>query len=71
MRYNIFTENEWARACNQLGRVWLYVIFACGTATPKLYRVQNPFGTLLFGVKGGVVIQSQSVLTAALQNEGE
>jgi superfamily II DNA or RNA helicase len=65
------TENEWARACNERGRYWLYVVFDCGTPVPQLYRVRDPFGTLVIGAKGGVVIQSQAVFTAASQKEGE
>jgi hypothetical protein len=58
------TENEWARACNERGRYWLYVVFDCGTKAPRLTRVRDPFGSLLFRQKGGVVIDAQSVLNA-------
>lgn len=64
------TENEWARACNERGRYWLYVVFGCGTPTPQLYRVRDPFGTLVVGAKGGVMIQSQSVFAAASERDG-
>ncbi len=60
------TENEWARACNERGRYWLYVVFDCGTATPRLYPVPDPFGNLLGRAKGGVVIDFDQVIRASL-----
>lgn len=50
------TENEWARACNLRERYWLYVAFDCGTAVPRLLKVQDPFGKLIARPKGGVAI---------------
>ncbi|WP_085216839.1 DUF3883 domain-containing protein [Methylomagnum ishizawai] len=50
------TENEWARACNLGDRYWLYTVFNCGSATPKLYRVRNPFAQLIAKAKGSVTI---------------
>ncbi|MAT40372.1 MAG: hypothetical protein CL946_12290, partial [Ectothiorhodospiraceae bacterium] len=41
------TDNEWARACNLREDYWLYVVYHCGTPTPQLVRVQDPFGNLL------------------------
>lgn len=41
------TDNEWARACNLREDYWLYVVYHCGTPTPQLVRVQDPFGSLL------------------------
>jgi hypothetical protein len=41
------TDNEWARACNLREDYWLYVVYHCGTSTPQLVRVQDPFGSLL------------------------
>jgi hypothetical protein len=59
------TENEWTRACNLRERYWLYVVFDCASAHPRLVRVQDPFGALLARPKGGVVITAESVLEAA------
>ena len=39
--------NEWKQACNLGDRYWLYVVFDCATPSPQLYRVQDPFQTLL------------------------
>ncbi|MGO8899593.1 MAG: DUF3883 domain-containing protein, partial [Isosphaeraceae bacterium] len=50
------TENEWAKACNERQRYWLYVVFDCGTAHPRLLRVRDPFGKLIVKAKGGVRI---------------
>ena len=40
-------DNEWANACNLRGKYWLYVVFDCATAHPRLVRVHDPFGKLL------------------------
>ena len=40
-------ENEWAKACNLRDRYWLYVVFDCATAHPRLVRVRDPFGKLV------------------------
>ena len=41
------TDNEWARACNLRREYWLYVAYHCGTPTPQMVRVQDPFDRLL------------------------
>lgn len=41
------TDNEWARACNLRADYWLYAVYHCGTATPQMIRVQDPFEKLL------------------------
>ena len=40
-------DNEWANACNLRDKYWLYVVFDCATAHPRLVRVRDPFGKLL------------------------
>jgi hypothetical protein len=59
------SENEWARACNLRDRYWLYVVYDCASAHPRLLRVQDPFGKLLARRKGGVVIGEQEIFDAA------
>lgn len=59
------SENEWAKACNLRDRYWLYVVFDCATPRPRLLRVRDPFRNLLVKAKGGVVIPSVDVLSAA------
>ena len=39
--------NEWKQACNLGRRYWLYVVFDCATPEPRLYRVRDPFASLL------------------------
>ena len=41
------SENEWAKACNLRDRYWLYVVFDCAAAEPRLERVCDPFAKLL------------------------
>jgi superfamily II DNA or RNA helicase len=50
------TENEWARACVLREKYWLYAVFDCGSATPRLFRVQDPFAKLIAKAKGSVMI---------------
>ena len=64
------SENEWAKACNLRNRYWLYVVFDCGSAHPRLLRVQDPFGKLLVHAKGGVVIHEHDVFEAAELADG-
>lgn len=59
------TENEWAKAANLRESYWLYVVYNCATASPRLVRVQDPFARLLVRAKGGVVIDESSILAVA------
>ena len=36
------TENEWAKACNERDRYWLYVVFHCTTPNPSLNILHDP-----------------------------
>jgi superfamily II DNA or RNA helicase/DNA-binding XRE family transcriptional regulator len=64
------SENEWARALNLRDRYWLYVVFDCGTPTPCLYRIQDPFSALLVRAKGGVIIQAEEIVRAETGDGG-
>jgi Domain of unknown function (DUF3883) len=71
VRYRIeITENEWVKACNLCERYWLYVVYECATAQPRLLRIQDPVGKLIVRAKGGVVIAEQQIFAAATQDEG-
>ena len=59
------TENEWAKACNLRERYWLYVVFDCGTAEPRLVRVQDPFKKLLVKAKGSVIIDDAEIFATS------
>ena len=59
------TENEWAKACNERQRYWLYVVFDSGTAHPRRLRVRDPFGKLIVKAKGGVRIDETAIFDAA------
>ena len=59
------SENEWARACILQQEYWLYVVFDCASTRPRLIRVRDPFHNLLVKAKGGVVIPSDEVISAA------
>lgn len=55
------TENEYIQACNLGDRYWLYVVFDCASAHPRLIRVQNPFRKLIARAKGSVMIDNASI----------
>jgi len=59
------TENEWAKAVILRDRYWLYVVYDCAATNPRLLRVRDPFGRLLFKGKGGVVIDEAAIFQAA------
>lgn len=59
------SENEWARACNLRDRYWLYVVYDCASAHPRLLRIRDPFGKLLARARGGVIIDEREVFAAA------
>jgi hypothetical protein len=64
------TENEWVKACNLRDRYWLYVVYECATAHPRLLRIQDPFEKLIVRAKGGAVIAEQQIFETAAQDEG-
>jgi hypothetical protein len=59
------SENEWAKACTLRREYWLYAVFACASAAPRLLRVQDPFSELLVRAKGGVRIDYREITGAA------
>jgi superfamily II DNA or RNA helicase/DNA-binding XRE family transcriptional regulator len=59
------SENEWAKAGVLRDQYWLYVVFECATAHPRLWRVQDPFRKLIMQPKGGVIISEQEIFNAA------
>lgn len=63
-------ENEWDKACTHKDRYWLYVVYDCATANPRLWRVQNPFYKLIARVKGDVVVDESEILQAAELEDG-
>ncbi|MDP2659280.1 MAG: DUF3883 domain-containing protein, partial [Dehalococcoidia bacterium] len=58
-------ENEWAKAANLREQYWLYVVYDCAGANPRLLRIQDPFMKLLVRAKGGVIIDEGAVFEAA------
>lgn len=41
------STNEWAAAANRREEYWLYVVFDCASASPRLVAVQDPFQKLV------------------------
>jgi SNF2 family DNA or RNA helicase len=60
------SANEWAKACNMRDGYWLYAVYDCATPSPRLVRVQDPFGSLLAKTKGSVLISVKEVVQAGL-----
>ena len=61
------SENEWARAANLRDRYWLYVVYDCASASPRLLRIQDPFSKLLLNVRFRVTIDQAEVFAVAEQ----
>ena len=59
------TENEYIRACNLRDRYWLYVVYDCAKAAPRLWRIQDPFGKLIVRQKGSVLVGEGAIFAAA------
>ena len=59
------SANEWAKACNMRQGYWLYAVYDCATPTPRLVRVQDPFGNLLARAKGSMLIGLQQIMSSA------
>jgi SNF2 family DNA or RNA helicase len=59
------TENEYIRACNLRDRYWLYVVYDCLKAAPRLLRIQDPFGKLIVRQKGSVIVGEGQIFAAA------
>ncbi len=61
------SSNEWARAANLRQAYWLYAVYQCATPTPRLARVQDPFGKLLATAKGSILISPTQITQAATE----
>ncbi|MGI0488513.1 helicase-related protein [Pantanalinema rosaneae CENA516] len=59
------TDNEWSKACNLRGRYWLYVVYECASAHPRLLRVQDPFGKLMARTSQHWLINERDIFNAA------
>ena len=56
------TSNEWARACVLRDEYWLYAVYDCASASPRLTRVRDPFARLLSRSKGSLLLDAGDVL---------
>jgi hypothetical protein len=63
------SENEWPKAAILRDKYWLYVVYDCSSAHPRLLRIQDPFGKLLVRAKRGVLVDEASIFEAA-ESEG-
>lgn len=59
------TENEYIKACNLRDRYWLYVVYECSKAVPRLLRIQDPFGKLIARAKNSVILDDRAIFAAA------
>jgi hypothetical protein len=55
--------------CNMRQDYWLYAVYNCATPTPRLARVQDPFGNLLAKAKGSVLVSHAQVVKAETGGE--
>ena len=65
------TENEWAKACNLRAEYWLYVVFDCATPRPRLMKIRDPWGALVWRQRGVIRIEAAVLAAAAEQTEAE
>ena len=61
-------RNEWKQAMNLEDSYWIYAVFDCGTASPTLVRVQNPWRHVFANERSTAVF---SISAAALQQAAE
>ena len=59
------SENEFVKACNLRERYWLYVVFECAKDAPRLCRIQDPFGKVIYRTKQRVIISDDEIFAAA------
>ncbi len=59
------SANEWAKTCNMRQGYWLYAVYDCATPSPRLVRVQDPFGSLLAKAIGSMLISAREILQAS------
>lgn len=52
-------------ACILRERYWLYAVFDCGGAQPRLLRVQDPFAKLIARTRGSVAIAYRDIANAS------
>ena len=64
----ILQDNEWAKAANLRDCYWLYVVFGCGSGSPVLLRIQDPFGRLTGTTKGGMTLRLGDLRAVAEQD---
>jgi len=60
------STNEWAAAANRREEYWLYSVFDCGSAAPRLVAVQDPFAKLVQKASG-FELSADDILAAGEQ----
>jgi superfamily II DNA or RNA helicase/DNA-binding XRE family transcriptional regulator len=60
------STNEWAAAANRREEYWLYVVFDCASASPRLVAVQDPFRKLVEKA-AGFELNAADILAAGEQ----
>ena len=63
------SQNEWSKACNLRDRYWLYVVYHCGSTTPVLHRIQDPFGQLIGRARTSICFDEQDIRAAAERDD--
>ena len=60
------STNEWAAAANRREEYWLYSVFDCASAAPRLVAVQDPFAKLVQKA-AGIELNANDILAAGEQ----
>ena len=56
------TANEWRQAANHKDRYWLYVVYHCETAEPRLHLCRDPFDALSKKATGSIRINAGEIM---------
>ena len=56
------TANEWRQAANHRDRYWLYVVYHCETAEPRLHPCRDPFDALSKKAIGSIRINAGDIM---------
>jgi superfamily II DNA or RNA helicase len=67
----MLTTNEWTQARRHRDTYWLYVVTGCSTGSPRLLRIQDPFGRLGQKAERMTVVKGYRLLAEAVEAAAE
>src|SRR5262249_1443759 len=67
----VLSPNEWTQARRHGESYWLYVVTGCGSSTPRLLRVQDPFRQLQPRAERLTIVKGFMLPAAAVEQAAE